>query len=450
VDELTLLRGLGIEEPLVDEAARAEVWRRLRGGETQDGATAGAGLHEPVGREQATRQPVRPRRLRLAVLVAAAIAVFVASASALGTVRHVLFGSGSHRTFDSPVWSPDGRKISFLNYQWDAGGDFLSTDVYVINADGSGQRNLTDEWKRRSIDIRPIWSPDWQRIAFVPSACAAVKGTCTRTAHIYVMNADGSGLHRVARAGTDRALSSGQRVGPRAPDPVWSPDGRKIAFGSERDGNVELYVVNPDGSDQRRLTRSPQSEESLTWSPDGRQIAFVRSIRGRSRTYKGITLDGRLLRQEIYVMNADGSGPRPLAAGSAPAWSPDGRKIAFRSARDGNGEVYIVNADGSGLRRLTRNRASDGDPVWSPNGKKIYFVRFARGKSDIYLMNADGSGQRNLSHNPAPPRDGRDNSPVVSPDGRKITFVSQRDGSTQIYVMNADGSGLRRLTHTDS
>ena len=243
MDELTLLRELVVDEPMDHEAAGDEVWRRLQR-ETQRRATAGRGLEEGIEREQATRPGVRARRRRLAVLLAAAIAVFVASASAFG-VRDALFGAGVRRTFDSPIWSPDGRRISFLKYQWDASGDFVSTQVYVINADGSGQRNMTDQWGRRAVDIRPIWSPDWRRIAFMPYACEAAKGTCVRTAHIFVMNADGSGLHRVARAGKDRALSSGQRVGPRAPGPVWSPDGRKIAFGSERDGNVELYVTNP-------------------------------------------------------------------------------------------------------------------------------------------------------------------------------------------------------------
>jgi TolB protein len=441
VDELTLLRELVVDEPMDDAAARGEVWRRLQRGETQRRATVGEALEDPVEREQPMRQRVHARRRRLAILLAAAIAVFVASASAFGTVRSVLFGPPSSM-LDAPIWSPDGSKISFLKYYWNGGGDFVSTEVYVINADGSGQRNVTDEWGRRALDIRPIWSPDWRRIAFVPYACAAVKGTCVRTAYIYVMNADGSGLHRIARAGKDRAISSGQRVGPRAAGPVWSPGGRKIAFGSERDGNVELYVMNADGSDQRRLTHSQAVEGELAWSPDGREIAFVRSIHGRSGTVEGIASGGPLVRQEIYVMSADGSGQRFLARGSAPAWSPDGRKIAFRSARDGNGEVYVVNLDGTGLRRLTRNPGPDGGPVWSPNGRRIFFE--ARG--DIYVMNGDGSGQRNLTRNPALPRDAADYALRLSPDGRRIVFVSQRTGSAHIYVMNADGSRLRRLT----
>ena len=376
------------------------------------------------------------RRGRLVVLAAAALVVVVGTASAFGTVRAFVFGTSLSAWGSAPHWSPDGQRIAYTVYRYPDG----PAEVYVMNADGSGQHNVTAEWGR---DVVPIWSPDWRRIAFVPYACAAVEGTCVRTAHIYVMNADGSRLHRVARAGTDRAISGGQRVHPRFPGPVWSPDGRKIAFGSERDGNVELYVMNPDGSNQRRLTRSPEAEESLTWSPDGQKIAFVRSIRGRGVTIAGVPHPGRLLRQEIYVMNADGRGQRVLARGRGPVWSPDGQKIAFRSDRDGNGEIYVMNADGSEQRRLTRNPASDAGPVWSPDGRHLLFERaeYRYGNTEIFVMNADGSGKRNLTRTPE-----RDGSPAWSPDGRKIVFVSKRDGNGEIYVMNADGSSPLNLT----
>ena len=105
----------------------------------------------------------------------------------------------------------------------------------------------------------------------------------------------------------------------------------------------------------------------------------------------------------MYVVNADGSGgaePHAEAEGAAyaaPAWSPDGRKIAFASERDGNSEIYLMNADGSGQRNLTRNLAYDGDPAWSPDGRKITFVSNRDGRYEVYVMNADGSGQRSLT-----------------------------------------------------
>ena len=153
--------------------------------------------------------------------------------------------------------------------------------------------------------------------------------------------------------------------------------------------------MNSDGSGLRNLTSKLAAGGRLgagpasdpVWSPDGRMIAFVR-------------LNTRL---GVYVVNADGSGvrnltPKPMgAAYAAPAWSPDGRKIAFASERDGNSEIYLMNADGSGQRNLTRNLAYDGDPAWSPDGQKITFVSNRDGRYEVYVMNADGSGQRSLT-----------------------------------------------------
>ena len=216
--------------------------------------------------------------------------------------------------------------------------------------------------------------------------------------------------------------------------PTWSPDGRRIAFGSDRDGNWDIYVMNADGSGVARLTDNDAVDSSPAWSPDGRRIAFV-SPR-----------DGNL---DIYVMNADGSGVTRLTHNDAydwyPAWSPDGRRIAFDSDRDGNREIYVMNADGSGVTRLTYNGAVDGFPAWSPDSRRIAFVSERDGNWDIYVMNADGSGVTRLTYNEAD-----DWLPAWSPDGRRIAFVSVRDGNLEIYVMNADGSGVTRLTYNDA
>ena len=376
------------------------------------------------------------RRRRFAVLAVAALAVIVGTASAFDTVRALFFGSSASVVSDTPVWSPDGREIAFLAYR-DPDGP---TEVYVMDSHGGGrQRNLTREWGRSVLSPPPrrvpIWSPDWRRVAFVSDPCAGVQGACSRTSQLYVMNADGSELRRLARGGKVRR-DNGQWICPCAPTPVWSPDGQKIAFGSERDGTVDVYVVNIFAGGRRRLTRSLASEESLAWSPDSRKLAFVKRIEDPG---------GPPRRKEIWVMNADGSGQQQLARGSAPAWSPRGRQIAFRSDHDGNGEIYVMNADGSEQRRLTRNPASDGGPVWNPPGTKIAFERFGKGNTDIYVMNADGSRLRNLTPARRPPRRARDGSPAWSPDGR-IAFTSTRDGNGEIYVMNADGSGQTNLT----
>jgi serine/threonine protein kinase len=205
-------------------------------------------------------------------------------------------------------------------------------EIYVMNADGSGQINLTNHpaWDAYVSD----WSPDGMLITFPSNRDG--------NEEIYVMNGDGSGVTRLTNnPGLDFA-------------PSWSPDGLRIAFVSNRDGNNEIYAMNGDGSGVTRLTNNPADDGGPSWSPDGTSMAFTSSRDGN---------------EEIYVMNADGSGQTNLTNHPAldmdPSWSPDGTRIAFSSTRDdGNGEIYVMNADGSGQTRLTNNPAPDWYPSW--------------------------------------------------------------------------------------
>jgi Tol biopolymer transport system component len=282
--------------------------------------------------------------------------------------------------FLPPAWSPDGRKIAFerrldpTRWKGQCGG--CDVEVYVMNADGSGQRNLTHS--PATEDGGAAWSPDGRKIVFWRGG-AQTSGL----SELWVMNPDGSGQQRISDHGGA---------------PVWSPDGQKIVFASRRDRmsarnpdrNLEIYVMNADGTGQQRLTTNSIPDANPVWSPDGRTIAFTRSVWRPGR--------GEV---DLYLIAADGSGERKLDAvsisDSSFSWSPDGRKIAFVSKRDGNDEVYVMNADGTGQRNLTRNPARDGHPVWSPDGKTIGFVSNRGGNRDIYVMNADGSKQRNLT-----------------------------------------------------
>jgi Tol biopolymer transport system component len=235
---------------------------------------------------------------------------------------------------------------------------------------------------------------------------------------IYVMNADGSGQRRLTTSpGVDD-------------QPVWSPDRTKIAFRSFRNGLSDIYVMNADGSDPRRLTVDPSRAAVPDWSPDGTRIAFE---------------SGRNGPPDIYVINPDGSGVTRVTtnptADQRPSWSPDGRRIAFDSRRGGTSDIYIVDADGSDERQLTSNPSGDVSPAWSPDGSRIAFDSRRGGNMDVYVIGADGTGETQLTTVAAVDRE-----PAWSPDGSKIAFTSFRGGTIDIYAMNADGADQTQLT----
>jgi Tol biopolymer transport system component len=231
-------------------------------------------------------------------------------------------------------------------------------DVYVVNADGSGLRRLTDD---PNADFDPSWSPDGRRIAYRHES-----GGGDSTAEIYMMNADGSQKRNLTRRpGQDHS-------------PAWSPDGRRIAFASVRGGPTPgIWVMNADGSRQRRVSRV--SGEYPAWSPDGAKIAFDRLTFGPTGW-------------DIWVVNADGSRLGPLIASRADeqgaAWSPDGKTIAFGSSRDAPSNytrIWLANANGSGQHLLTRQVGER--PAWSKRGTHLLFTG-----SRIFVVRRDGSG----------------------------------------------------------
>jgi serine/threonine-protein kinase len=264
----------------------------------------------------------------------------------------------------------------------------------------------------------------------------------------------GLALQRRAAAAATLALSWDSAPLSRLAAPASSPQpGRtftsKIVFESDRDrpdavgalGHHEIYIMNPDGSDQRRLTHSNGRVSAPALSPDGRRIAF-------SGQWGGI--------HEIFVVSASGGEPVRVTNMSAlglgagwPTWAPDGERLAFSSLGQG-GDVYVINADGTGLRNLTRHPAPDSRPEWSPSGGRIAFLSRRDQTREIYVMNEDGTEPVRLTFN-ADSKSSRAwaPSPAWSPDGRKIAFTSDRDGNREIYVMNADGTGLTRLTNDD-
>jgi len=237
--------------------------------------------------------------------------------------------------------------------------------------------------------------------------------------NIWVMNADGTGDTQL----TNTVWGDFS--------PSWSPDGTRITFQTNRDGNGEVYVMNADGTGQTRLTNNAAYDVLPSWSPDGTHITFNSNRDGNN---------------EIYVMNADGTGQTNISNNYAydfsPSWSPDGTQIAFTSGRDGTYQIYVMNADGTGQTNISNNAAYDFLPSWSPDGARITFNSTRDGAYQIYVMNADGTGQTRLTNNAA-----YDGSPSWSPDGTHITFNSNRDGNDEIYVMNADGTGQTNISN---
>jgi Tol biopolymer transport system component len=249
---------------------------------------------------------------------------------------------------------------------------------------------------------------------------------------IWVMNADG---------GNPRQMTNNEEFDDWSPD--WSCD-NKIAFESNRDGNFEIYVMNRDGTNQTRLTFDTEHDRHPSWSPDGKQITFMTNRDDHNEDNDDD--------YQIYVMNADGTGPHPLTYDKNddrnPDWSPDGSQIVYQSKGEApnpdNYEIYVMNADGTNQNRLTHLQSAEQHPNWSPDGEQIAFSTNRAGYLQAYVMNTDGTNQHELTETSNFEGDWY---PVWSIEGERIAFRSSRNGDWEIFVVNADGTNPRRLTN---
>ena len=271
----------------------------------------------------------------------------------------------------NPTWSPDGRKLLFAN----------DGDLYVMDARGAGRVKLADG--QYGI-VQHRWSPDGRMIAYVDGR---IDGPDI-IEELWVMRADG---------GEKRRLADG------ATDPSWSPDAGRIAY-----VRGHIRIMNSDGSGDRQLTNRPSFQPA--WSPDGSRIAFV-------------TVDDK----GMFLINPDGTGELKLTPGltedDSPTWSPDGSRIAFNTGPRGEpfeSDVAVVNSDGTGRVNLTRRPGFDLSPAWSPDGSRLAYDRSDGDDSEIYVMNADGTGKTNLTNRP----NSYESTPAWNGEGRQTVAVS--------------------------
>jgi TolB protein len=291
---------------------------------------------------------------------------------------------------------PDGGKVVF-DSSWNGNRERM---IYMVDVDSGTFHNLT---LHQHMDGVPMLSPDSRQIAFI-----SVQNDMGR---LYV---------------TDLAIDSVRRLDATngVGRPTWSPDGRYIAY----EWAGAFYVTNLERDEVSALTSREGGNWYPIWSPDGSRFAFV------SSRDTGIW--------QIYSIEFDGSNVKRLTHTDQPctfpAWSPDGRRIAFEMDR----AIYVMDADGSSMQQISSDTLeSSWGPVWSPDGSAVLFTASASDNHDLYLANPDTGDNRRLTDHPA-----LDEDPHWSPDGTHIVFESDRDSIYWgIYILDVDTGDVRRL-----
>lgn len=443
------------------KAIRAVVWLGLAAG--CSGGSGQAGKIAFVSRQSSTNQ----------------IYVMDVDASGIGSNPVKLTADRDPENY--PSWSPDGKRLVYQR-------DFNGAAVYVINADGTGQQRLS---ATPGFDVTPSWSPDGTKIVYVhllqapqpdkpPMTDIRVRNADGTGDHailantrfsveprwsvndsivfmslmngsnldIYVMNTDGTGLRRLTMNANNG-------------DPAWSPDGAKISFGSDREGGDKLnvFAMNADGSNVVQLTHFevPYEAGDTNWSSDGQKIAFERDVNGKKQSDPNAYA-------EVWTMNADGSGAATTRvqcsdAGCAPRWQPDGGYVAGRdggqtsaaqivfeapvsTVAGGGQEIFTADLDGSHRTQITHDGLNKFLPHFSPDGTQLLYTKF--------LVGGYGSSNARTDvviYHFAGAKEtrltftGTGFQPVWSPDGRRIAFGSLTGDS--LWIMHADGSGLQ-------
>ena len=320
--------------------------------------------------------------------------------------RQILGGRPKRLTFEEgsdfdPALSPDGTKmvyVSTINRIF---------EIAVMDLKSRKHQQLTFSLKR---DLHPTWSPDGKRIAFASDRDGDFD--------IYIMDATGKNTTQM----TDNFPWDDNW-------PHWSPVSEEIVFTSDRHGVDGVYLLNVRTGDQKQLTNFNYRTAYPKWSPGGTKIAFFSATREeilpRDRLIWRVKPDGT----DLEILVADGQ------LNDEPTFSPDGKWLAFTSARDKNEEIYSININTQQIIRLTNHPDRDHLPDWSPDGQKIAFVSRRGGNPDIYTMTANGEQLTNLTKSKRV-----EMMPAWSPDGAQIAFEQETaDGRYEIHVMDKDG-----------
>ena len=361
----------------------------------------------------------------------------------------------------NPVWSPDSRYIAFCRIV--KGG----TGIYIIPALGGVERRVREtHWQEDEFYQvfwyfgRLSWSPDGKFLAY------SDRTDSNKPASIFFLSLDSLDVRRL----TSPQSSVGDY------NPVFSPDGRTLAFNRGSQGITSIYTAPVSGGEEQRLISGVQYGWGLAWTPDGRDLVFARagwlpdagwlwkisrgggeperlqfgqqgvepSIRGNRLVYARQTENINIWRRELNSLASVGPSDRFIYSTrmeSGPQFSPDGKMIAFESTRSGAYEVWMCRSDGTGLVQLTRFNSSTGTPRWSPDGQQIAFDSRAPGNAEIFVVTAQGGSPRRLTSEPS-----SDVVPSWSRDGRWIYFASDRTGRDEVWKMPSTGGSPVQVT----
>jgi TolB protein len=358
----------------------------------------------------------------------------------------------------SATWSPDGRRLAFED---ETAVDPEDGTIDVVNDDGSG-RTAVSRKVGKGADVcwrYPIWQGN-ARVTFVSGGCdpdyldyanstavvevpsgrivSSLEGT-TRTdspkGHSFAYLEPVGNDVRLIEVGPGRKR---RRLSPQhgtVDDFAWAPNGHFLAYSYGRDAGEQVYIVNSSGGRPRQVTHelSASSESDLAWSHDGRTLFYA----------SGLDITGH---DALWTVDAAGDGAHRLThdqtTDRSPAWSPDGRRVAYTAYHGDTAEIDVVNADGSGAHRLIgRTGEKDTQPAWSPDGKRLAFVQDKGGSLFLGVVNATGTGAHILTDAGSPY-----GSPTWSPDGSEIVFS---DSGTALIAVAPDGTNPHPLVKHD-